>query len=87
VRRASSCRRWAVAVYRYRPATIWRGNSRLLIQLMEGILQLDVQERSPLIGEVSARGMMNELFRGGQQGAEAEKLSLVMRPPSRGRRW
>ena len=51
-----------------------------MCQLMEGILHFDVQERSQLIGEISARGAMHEFFRGGQQRAEAREPGLGVQP-------
>jgi hypothetical protein len=57
-------------------------HSALLRQLIQGILHLDMQQRSQFIGEVSARGTMNESFRGGQQGAEAREPGVCMRPQS-----
>jgi hypothetical protein len=49
---------------------------------MEGILHLDMQRRSQFIGEVSARGTMNESFRGSQQGTEPGKPDICLRPQS-----
>jgi hypothetical protein len=51
-------------------------NPPLLGQLMEGVLHFHVQDRSQLLGEVSARRTMNEFLGGGQQGAEAGKPNL-----------
>jgi hypothetical protein len=49
---------------------------------MQRILHGNVQDRSQLIGEVPARGTMDESFRGGQQRAEAGKPGLCLRPQS-----
>jgi hypothetical protein len=57
-------------------------NAALLSQLMQGILHCDVQEGSQLMGEVSARGTMDQSLRSGQQRAQAGEPSLCLRPQS-----
>jgi hypothetical protein len=48
----------------------------------EGHLHLHAQEGSQLIREVSAWGVKNEFFRGGQQSAESGKPDLRLGPQS-----
>ena len=57
-------------------------NPPLLSQLMQSILHFDVQQRSQFIGEVSARGTIDESLGGGQQSAEPRKPDLCLRPQS-----
>src|SRR5713226_1518971 len=49
---------------------------------MQGILHFDVQGRSQFIGEVSARGTIDECSRGGQQCAATGEPDLSLRPQS-----
>ena len=49
---------------------------------MQGVLHFDVQGRSQFIGEVSARGTIDECFCGGQQRAEPGEPDLCLRPQS-----
>src|SRR5713226_4402829 len=49
---------------------------------MQGILHFDVQGRSQFIGEISARGTIDECSRGGQQCAATGEPDLSLRPQS-----
>jgi hypothetical protein len=49
---------------------------------MQGVLHFDVQGTRQFIGEVSARGMIDERFRCGQQRAETREPDLSLRPES-----
>ena len=85
VRRVSSCPCWmarSMAVYRYRPETIWRVTRRLLGQLMQCVLHIDVQGARQFIGEISARGTIDECLGGGQQRAELREPDVCLRPQS-----
>jgi Rhodopirellula transposase DDE domain len=47
---------------------------------LQGVLYLDVQAKSQLIGEISTRGTIDECFRGSQKCAETGEPNLCPRP-------
>src|SRR5260370_30055830 len=52
----------------------------MLSKLMERGLYCDVQDMRQCIGKISARGMIDEPFGGGQQGAETREPEVLLRP-------